>query len=239
MTFSILFPSIKEKKETQHAPVFFTDLNLDQIVDAITAGKEEYNLKPFFYTTLADTSSIQYRQEVMQDLEHSVLFEIVKSFAAKMRAMRQHLAQADKLYYKLQKQSWFLDAVEIYCDAVNSLAESLSGAELKSWGFLACREYVSSYSRFVSFASLAEETKKLKAELATVQYCILIKGDRVTVRKYNSELDYSARGRKDIREIQTGSSERLPSQVFSRAGHESYRSESPRVGQPALSGDLF
>jgi len=54
---------------------------------------------------LAQADTIQYRQEVMQDLEHSALFEIVKSFAAEMRAMRQHLAQADKLYYKLQKQS--------------------------------------------------------------------------------------------------------------------------------------
>lgn len=164
MTFSILFPSTEHKKETQQAPVFFIDLNLDQIVDAITAGKEEYNLKPFFYTSLAQADTIQYRQEVMQDLEHSALFEIVKSFAAEMRAMRQHLAQADKLYYKLQKQSWFLDAVGIYCDAVASLARSLSGLEIKSLGFTAFRTYLSSYSRAVAFTALMRETNKVKAE---------------------------------------------------------------------------
>ena len=192
MTFSILFPSTKEKKVTEHTPVFFTDLNLDQIVDAITAGREEYNLKPFFYSSLADTSSIRYRQEVMQDLEHSALFEIVKSFADEMRAMRQHLAQADKLYYKLQKQSWFLEAVGIYCDAVASLARSLSGLEIKSLGFTAFREYLSSYSQSAAFTALMGETNKVKADLATVQYSVLIKGDRLTVRKYASEMDYSA-----------------------------------------------
>jgi len=192
MTFSILFPSTEHKKETQQAPVFFVDLNLDQIVDAITAGKEEYNLKPFFYTSLAQADTIQYRQEVMQDLEHSALFEIVKSFAAEMRAMRQHLAQADKLYYKLQKQSWFLDAVGIYCDAVASLARSLSGLEIKSLGFTAFRTYLSSYSRAVAFTALMRETNKVKADLAKVQYSVLIKGDRLTVRKYASEMDYSA-----------------------------------------------
>lgn len=50
MTFhSILFEKIEDiiKKETVKAPVFFVDLNLDQIIDAITAGRNEYNLKPF------------------------------------------------------------------------------------------------------------------------------------------------------------------------------------------------
>jgi DNA mismatch repair protein MutS len=192
MSFSILFPSTEHKKETAQAPDFFDDLNLDQVVDAITAGKEEYNLKPFFYTSLHEADLIRYRQEVMQDLENSARFEVVKSFAEEMRAMRQHLAQVDKLYYKQQKQSWFLDAVDIYCDAVASLARSLSGLDLESRGFAGLREYLSSYSQSAAFTTLVQETKKVKADLASVQYCVLIKGDRFTVRNYASEADYSA-----------------------------------------------
>jgi len=82
--------------------------------------------------------------------------------------------------------------VGIYCDAVASLARSLSGLEIKSLGFTAFRTYLSSYSRAVAFTALMRETNKVKADLAKVQYSVLIKGDRLTVRKYASEMDYSA-----------------------------------------------
>src|SRR5207244_12865158 len=103
---------------TLAAPVFFVDLNLDQIVDAITIGKAEYNLKPLFYRSLSHIDAIHYRHEVMRDLQDALLNERIRSFAQKLRTMREHLVQADKRYYKYQKESWFLDAVETYCDEV-------------------------------------------------------------------------------------------------------------------------
>ncbi len=49
---SILF---KEREHIQTSvlvemPDFFIDLNLNQVIDEVTNGKEAYNLKPFFYT---------------------------------------------------------------------------------------------------------------------------------------------------------------------------------------------
>ena len=90
---SILFEKNEDsiKNETLEAPVFFVDLNLDQIIDAITAGKQEYNLNPFFYTPLRDVDTIHYRHEIMQDLENETLLENIKSFAQKMIVMRRYL----------------------------------------------------------------------------------------------------------------------------------------------------
>ncbi len=195
MTFhSILFerPEGSIKKETLEAPFFFVDLNLDQIVDAITAGWQEYNLKSFFYTSLNDRDAINYRHEIMRDLENKNLFEHIKSFTQKMRAMRAHLAQADKLHYKYQKKRWFLDAIGIYCEAVNGLVHDLTLVDLKSIGFLAFQEYITNYAKSGGFTSLLAETKKLKADLSEVKYCLLIKDNCIKVRKYESEIDYSA-----------------------------------------------
>ena len=70
---SVLLPRPDErgKRETPEASAFFGDVNLHQVIDAITAGLEweEYNLKPFFYLCPNDVDTIRYRQEVMQDIQ--------------------------------------------------------------------------------------------------------------------------------------------------------------------------
>jgi len=191
---SILFEKTEDgaKPEALEAPAFFVDLNLDQIIDVITAGKQEYNLKPFFYASLKDNDAIRYRQEVMRDLEDKTLFASIESFAQSMRAMREHLAQANKLYYTYQKERWFLEAVEIYCDAVMRLVQDLSPLDLTSRGLLGLRAYLTNYANSDRFTSLVMETQKLIADLSTVKYCLLIRGNAVKVRKYESETDYSA-----------------------------------------------
>ena len=190
---SILFKRPEDRiiHEPLEAPPFFRDLNLDQIVDTITASKQEYNLKPFFYTPLHDVDAIAYRHEILRDLEDAGLFESITAFAQSMRAMREHLTRAEKMYYKYQKERWFLEAVEIYFDAVNSLMRDLSRADLKSRGFVLLREYVAAYAQSEGFTSLLAETKQLLADLSSVRYSLLIKGTSVTVRKYESESDYS------------------------------------------------
>lgn len=195
MTFhSILFENITDssEKETLEPPAFFADLNLDQVIDAITAGKQEYHLQPFFYTPLHDTDAVAYRHEILRDLENSHLFDAVTSFAQNMRTMRSYLTQFDKLHYPYQKKRWFLDAVDRYCRTVQDLLYDLSQADLQSRGFLAFRDYVTSYVHADRFTSLLAETNQLEADLSAVHYCLLIRGSSITVRKYASERDYSA-----------------------------------------------
>jgi hypothetical protein len=128
----------------------------------------------------------------MQELENEALFGNINSFSEKMRTMRAYLVQADKLYYKYQKERMVLDAVSIYGDAVNCLVHDLSLVDLKSRGFLAFGGYLASYAESNLFTSLLAETKKLTDDLSSVKYCLLIKGDSIRVRKYASETDYSA-----------------------------------------------
>lgn len=195
MTFhSILFkkPEYDVQDETVPTPVFFADLNLDQIVDAITLGRQEYNLQPFYLTPLGNIEAIGYRQSVMQDLEDAFLLESIRSFAKKMRTMREQQHLVGTLHYHFQRERWFLHSVETYCSAVKALTHDLSLADLKSDGCLALRDYLTAYAESEHFATLVAETERLVADLATVRYCIVIKGSSVKVRRYEGEFDYSA-----------------------------------------------
>lgn len=191
---SILFGDSKAPSdlEERKGPIFFSDLNIDQIVEAVTAGLDEYNLKPYFYATLSCVETVEYRQKVFQDFENPILLEHVRSFAENLRGMRRQLAEAEKLYYKYQKHAWFLTAVEIYCETVRYFLEALSGIDLRSRGLLSFREYLRTYITSNAFVLLVAETDKLRRDLSEIKYSLRIEGKRITVSRYDAEPDYGA-----------------------------------------------
>ena len=191
---SILFLERDEliRRETPEAPAFFHDLNLDQIVEAITAGWQDYRLAPFFHISLSDLDAITYRQEVMQDMEDKALYESISSFSKRMRAMRQLLPQPEQHYYKYQKERWFLSAVEIYCEAVEQLGQELARLDLISRGLRTFREYLTEYVASAPFRRLVTGAATLISDLSAIRYCLLIQDSEITVRHSGTESDYSA-----------------------------------------------
>lgn len=192
MTFrSILFEKDTLQKETVEQPEFFPDLNLDQVIEAITAGKQDYNLKPFFHQNLREAETVYYRHEVMLDLENNEMMTRIKAFAEKMVVTRRYLGMVEKLDFHHHKQGWFLDAVLVYCDAVNHLLRDLEEGELRSRGLLAFKEYVSAYVHSHIFQTLQKEAQKVKSALSNIKYSVIIQDGKFSVRKYESEADYS------------------------------------------------
>jgi len=173
-------------------PAFFIDLNLDQVIDAITASKTEYDLKPFFYTSLHTFSTIAYRHEVFLDLEDNRIADIIMDFAKQMRIIREYHTQVEKLHYPLQKQFWFLDAVEMYCEALKDFKRKLGFCSLTSTGLQSFWQYLRNYLDTEPFTVFAAATKELKRDLAEIKYCMVIKDNSIRVRKYESEADYSS-----------------------------------------------
>ncbi len=190
--FSILYMHSQDEidEENIQEPDFFSDLNLNKVVLAITNGNEDYNLRPFFYDSLKSLDAITYRHEIFRDLENPHIYNAIVKFSATMKQMRNELAQADKLYYNYQKESWFLDAVELYCRSVRDLARELNDIKPQSCGLSHFLRYLNQYIPSEQFIALEEEISQLKSDLSKVRYCLYIKGKEITVQAYNDEADF-------------------------------------------------
>ncbi len=196
MTFESIFYKnndifVNDNKVEKHAPDFFADLNLDQVIDDITFNKEVYNLKPFFYSKLNSVAAIEYCQEIMKDLENANLYQTIETFARHIREMRSKLDSVQKSFFKNEKERLFLDAVSLYISTINSLENNLSEIDLKSDGFKNLYEYLKHYTSSSTFSLLSEQTSNLIENLDSVKYQIHIKELRVEVGPVDDESDYS------------------------------------------------
>ena len=174
------------------APDHFADLHLDEVVASITARREAYDLTRFFHTQLRDVDTIAYRHEVFGDLDDPALLGFIRSFAAKMRTVRSRLDNAAKADYRYDRERWFLDGADTYCDAVSGLTRDLALAMPRSRGFLALGEYLGKYTASGGFTALLADSQKVKADLRGVRYRLRISGARVKVSRDDPEADYSA-----------------------------------------------
>lgn len=189
--FSILFDSVEHRQEATSQPECFSDLNLDQVVEAITASRQEYNLKPLFWTPLRDAEVVCYRQEVFRDLERSDLLQAVHAFAEGMRTVRRYLTVAKELHFEYYQKGWFLEAVLVYGETVAALAQCLSDIPLTSRALRGFREYLTQYVRSEAFRFLVGEAQEVKRALERVRYCVIIEQGKFKVKRYEGETDYS------------------------------------------------
>jgi DNA mismatch repair protein MutS len=192
------------KAEMSEPPAYFADLNLDQIVASITAGKQEYNLAPFFHEPLRSREAIEYRQEVMRDLEDKARFDAITGFANAMRSVREHLGQAGKMHYKYQKEAWLLDAVELYCRGVENLLSELREAKPSSAGLLGFFTFLDEYVASPPFQQLLNEIATLKAKLSSIRYTLLIGAGVITVSGHHEEADYGVEIQADFEKFKQG-----------------------------------
>ena len=184
---------------------FVPDLNLDQIVVSVAGDHEQRELiTGLLYRQVRDMSTLRYRHEVFRDLEDPGLSGAAGQFAGRIRQVRTHLEQLEKMQSSQQRQGWFLDAAAIYSDAVRSLAADLTAGPVASRGLRAFRDYLTGYVASERFTRLAADTADRKRDLAGVAYEVRIKGARVEVSRYDGEPDYSAEIEQTFARFQQG-----------------------------------
>jgi DNA mismatch repair protein MutS len=188
-----MFPPGMEqsRRERTDQPACFVDLNLDQALKAIIAKRDQSVLQPLFYSTYRNEDIIRYRQAIYHDLERPEVSLLLSDFCEGMRKTRSDLIYASKINYKCHREIILLRAIASYCETIASLLHGFEALDLRSQGLLSFRQYLIDYTSSERFVALAAETRNMRSGLSTIRYGMLFRGDRVTVRKYASEPDYT------------------------------------------------
>ena len=172
---------------------YVSDLNLDQVVEAITAKREEPEfLRRHYLAQLHDEETISYRQEIFRDLEDPTLNGALMRFAQSMHRVRSHIDQIQKMRFRHQQEGWLLDAASLYCESVTQLHDALGDRRLRSRGLRSFGEYLAAYVRSDPFTTLLDDMQACKRALHAIRYTVRIRAGRVDVGRYDGEPDYSA-----------------------------------------------
>ena len=192
MTFkSILFDQEIFQIEELVQPEYFTDLFLDQVVDAKITPKKDNNLNSNFYFPLQSTDLIKFRIEIFKDLENQEIFKAIENFSKEFSNVRGGLNLIKYIEDPSHKMSWHLEVALTYCHALDSLSELLEKNQLNSKGLTELKTYLFNYINSTDFKQLYSEASKVKSELQTIRYSINIESGSFTVQKYKGEQNYT------------------------------------------------
>ena len=193
------FPSILFEQSNEYAgidageePPFFTDLNLDQVMASMTASRDEYNLAPYFLTPLQTVSAVDYRHQILHDLEEEDLRSAVDGYARGLSTMRSYLVLMGKLHNQIPAGTLVPRCGEYLLPEheVIRRADHRAGAEIKRLRRLPGIPGPLYAVRRIYPARRRDHT--LLDRLAAVRYAVNIKGNRVRVTAYEGEEDYGA-----------------------------------------------
>ncbi|WP_416413875.1 MutS-related protein [Pantoea sp. App145] len=191
---NILYPDENRKAyifDKKIMPNCFVDLNLDKIIDAVTDGREGYNLREIYHTPLKDIKTIKYRQAVFCDMEKKDVCNALLRFSKDVREIQLIKEKKEYRYYKWQQLRWDLHCVTLYCEAVKNLTQHLKGLPLHSHGLQLFLQFLLSYGASEEFCHLEEESRAICAQLDSIKYLIRITGDTVYVERYHNQINFS------------------------------------------------
>ncbi len=187
---SILDPVESPYKERRR-PAFFTDLNLDRIIDRISRDWGEDEGKYYAYFP-ADARCEDYRREVYGDIRQEGAYEALCRFTERMKARREVFLKKGAVEQKQQRAVWHIREVADYCGAFGDLYEDMEGMTLRSEGMRQLRAYLGQYLEGARLVRMRSEAAELLEELATFRLVLTYENDRITVAHGEVSGEYDA-----------------------------------------------
>lgn len=186
--FSFMYPNEFEKLNNKE-PLFFKDLNLDQIAKAIYILDSEKESIKYFYSPTNNLDTIKYRQDIFKDL-------FVEENYYKMINFFNYMYQIEINIKKSGLPTNWFNRRELviltnkYVLSIKEINDYLNNANIKSLGLNKFKEFINDYIKSDKFIELDKSLKKLKDEISKIKYTMVIKGNEIYISNFEDEVDF-------------------------------------------------
>lgn len=170
-------------------PAFFTDLNINQIIDRICLDWGE-NVSGLYYYLPANAACEDYRREVYGDMSLEGIYDGLCDFTERMKARREVFVKKEAVSRELQKAVWHIREVDRYCEALTELYGVLEKAPLGSLGMRSFRDYLARYLEKEAFREMGLKARKLLEELNAFRLTVTYENDRFFLVQAQAEGAY-------------------------------------------------
>ena len=161
-------------------PAFYLDLNLNQILDKVTAGWSPQVKKQYLYFP-RNKECEAYRRAVYGDVKNPACYDALCEFLEMAGEMDAHERQAEAVSRPMQKHVWHLWAIRKYCLAFDGLCEKLEQMELSSEGMREFLKRLKAHLASKEYLSMRGQVEEILKELMGFRFVITYEKDRIAI----------------------------------------------------------
>ena len=183
--------NLKEPIKGMTRPVFFIDLNIDQIIDRV--AKNDTKIKEHYEYFPLDEECENYRRKIYRDIKEKDLYKALSDYCIKYNEFRDFENRKKTTRVDVQEPVWHFSAVKTYSEALIELLSTLKEKVPESDGFKMLMEYLETYTSKEVFKSAFQSASELSAELSNIDVEASLENGRVVVsisdKKENEETE--------------------------------------------------
>lgn len=181
----------RRRDETYFSSEMLEDLNLNQLIYSVSTGGNREHISKLLQTPLKDSEEVYFRQAIFRDLEGEVLRDGVFAFVKALEYVDEKLMSLERLVYEEQREVFFLNVVNEYCNAINHFLNVLKDACISSKGLLMVLECFEKYVRSDFYQRLNEKNQLLVKQLSEISYSITFQEDAIVISDGTQTEDYN------------------------------------------------
>ena len=170
---------LKEPVKGLTEPVFFLDLNIDQILEKVTLGNRR--IRAYYEYFPLDAECTEYRRLIYRDIRTKGLYEALSDYVENYTGFREQERKKKETRSDVQRTVFNIYAIKFYTDNLIRLYEALKAAGPKSEGMTSLKDHLEDTISAESFTAMREKACTLATELEGLNVSVSYEKGRILV----------------------------------------------------------